>query len=175
MIDLIKIFGIILIIFSTSYIGFNKSGVFQKRIDELSEFKKGIEKLKTEIAFVKTPLCDAFLKISEHLDENISSVFNEFSVSISTHERCSITDIWDFCINKYSKNSCMNKNDIKILCDFGTMLGSTDLDGQINNFTSVIEMLDSQIAEAIIEKDKNAGLYRNFGVYAGILISILLI
>lgn len=175
MIDLIKIIGIILIIFSASCIGFNKSGVFQKRIDELSEFKNGIEKLKTEITFVKTPLSDAFLKISEHLDENISSVFNELSVGISTHERCSVTDIWDFNINKYSKNSCMNKNDIKILRDFGTMLGSTDLDGQINNFTSVIELLDAQITDAIIEKDKNAGLYRSFGVYTGILISILLI
>lgn len=172
---MIKIFGIILIIFSASYLGFNKAGLYQKRIDELSEFKKGIEKLKTEITFVKSPLCDAFLKMSKYLGENVSTVFREFSLSICTYERCSVTDMWSFSIDKYSKNSFMNEKDFKILYDFGTALGMTDLEGQINNFTITIEMLEAQIAEATMEKDKNAGLYRSFGVYAGILISILLI
>lgn len=170
-----KILGIILIVFSTSFLGYLKANSYKNRIYELNEFKKGVELFETEIKFLKSPLSEAFLKIGQNLSGNISDLFVEFSKRYNLNESDNVTAIWDNIIDKNSAYFSLAKSDVSLLKEFGIMLGATDIDGQIENISSIVSRLKYNIKDAADLQQKNAKLYQNFGIYSGVLIAILLI
>ena len=90
-----KIFGVIMIIFSTTYIGFLKASTYKNRILELTEFQKGFELFETEVRFTKSPLCTAFLNISKNLSGNVSLIFKQFSEEYLDTNGESASEIWE--------------------------------------------------------------------------------
>ena len=75
---------------------------------------------------------------------------------------------------KESDNS-LSKEDIEILLSIGKVLGTTDVEGQINQIILAEELIENKIKEAEIEKAKNAKLYRMLGTSAGLTLAIILI
>ena len=49
------------------------------------------------------------------------------------------------------------------------------MDGQINNINLIRELIEKQIEEARIEKNKNEKLYKVLGTSIGLVIAIILI
>lgn len=172
---MLKIIGIILIMFSSSFFGYQKASAYKKRVLELNEFKKGVEMFETEIRFVRTPLCEAFDKIGGKLTGSVSSLFADFSKKYVLLNGMSVNEIWNAVIDENTKNTYLCNDDIKIVKDFGVCLGITDTEGQINNIMSVLDRIESQINCAKDLEQKNAKLYQSLGIYSGVLISILLV
>ena len=75
---------------------------------------------------------------------------------------------------KESDNS-LSKEDIEILLSIGKVLGTTDVEGQVNQIILAEELIENKIKEAEIEKAKNAKLYRVLGTSAGLTLAIILI
>ena len=57
----------------------------------------------------------------------------------------------------------------------GKLLGKTDIEGQLSEIELGLELINKQIKDAEIEKNKNSKLYKTMGVILGIGISIILI
>ena len=58
---------------------------------------------------------------------------------------------------------------------FGKVLGATDVEGQVSQILITQNLLETNIKEAEIEKNKNAKLYKTLGTSAGLALAIILI
>lgn len=82
-------------------------------------------------------------------------------------------DAWEKSIDE---SRIMLKNEDKeVLKSLSKLLGSTGMQGQIEQLNLVNCFLDEQIKEARIAKNKNAILYRKLGVIVGLVMVIILI
>ena len=82
---------------------------------------------------------------------------------------------WDNAINSNRKNLSLNNEDVNIIKSLGTMLGKTDVEGQLNEINLSMSFLDTQIAIAEEECKKNEKMYRTLGTIFGLAIIIILI
>lgn len=85
------------------------------------------------------------------------------------------SNAWERSLEEEEKGTNFNKEDIEIIKSLATLLGNSDLDGQINNINLIRELIDKQIEEARIEKNKNEKLYKVLGTSIGLVIAIILI
>ena len=69
----------------------------------------------------------------------------------------------------------LNNEDKNVLKQFGTLLGKTNKEGQLNQINFTAELLDRQIDNAIKERNKNEKMYQKLGLIFGVGIVIVLI
>ena len=68
----------------------------------------------------------------------------------------------------------LSKKDIEMLSSFAKNLGTSDLDGEINNLNMYIELLNNSIKEAQNNINLKSKLYRTLGMSFGLALSIML-
>ncbi len=162
---------IYVLIFATSTgLGILYSQKYQKRVNELKDFKTALNMLKTKIRFTYAPLKEIFYDISKSITSKTGKIFEE---AADYMDKVGATDSWTSAVK--SAELCVTKEDKEVICQFGKLLGKTDLDGQLNEIELSLNFLETQIQKAEEEKNKNAKLYKSLGVIAGAGIIIILI
>ena len=158
-------------VFGTSTaIGIVLSKRYQKRVEELKDFKSAFNILKTKMRFTYTPLREIFTDISKNLHGKIGIVFEKASSYIEERDA---KLAWEDAINSIELN--ITKEDKEVILGLGKLLGKTDVEGQISEIDLCLTFLEGQIEKAESEKEKNAKLYKSLGAIAGIGIIIILL
>lgn len=168
--EIIKWIIYILIFIASSSIGIIYSQKYQKRVDELKDFKMAFNMIKTKIRFTYAPLKEIFYDVSKNIKSKTSLIFTNVC---SYMEENDATKSWNEAINETETN--LTKEDKEIISQFGKLLGKTDIEGQLNEIELSLNFLQMQIEKAENEKNKNAKLYKSLGVIAGVGIIIILI
>lgn len=168
--EIIKCMVYVLIFATSTTIGVMYSQKYQRRVAELKDFKTALNMLKTKIRFTYAPLKDIFYDISKSAKSKTASVFEN---ACKKMEHYSATESWELAISETEMS--ITKEDKDILCQFGKLLGKTDIDGQLNEIELSLNFLDTQIEKAEDEKQKNAKLYKSLGIITGIGLIIILI
>lgn len=166
----IKYILIFFIVIISARIGQIYSKKYINRVKELESIKQILNELKTKIKFTYKPLQDIFYEIASNHNDNIGKIFESISNNMKDID---LKEAWEKEI-KESDNS-LSKEDIEILLSIGKVLGTTDVEGQINQIILAEELIENKIKEAEIEKAKNAKLYRVLGTSAGLTLAIILI
>ena len=78
-------------------------------------------------------------------------------------------------INSVENNKQFNDEDKDIIKTFGKLLGKTDIKGQVSEIKLMQNLIEKQIANAELEKNKNVKLYKTMGIISGLGICIILI
>lgn len=159
-----------LIFLTCSVIGILKSQKYTHRVNELKEFKNGLNMFKAKIKFTYEPLPEIFKQISSSISPSIGSVFKIASYNMSFF---TAGDAWNKAIDTDILN--INVEDKNILKDLSKLLGATDLQGQISQIEVTSSFLDEQIKKAEKEREKSEGMYRKLGMIVGLGIVIVLI
>ncbi len=170
----IKLLGCLLVVFAASALGFSKAAEFSARLNCLMDVQSALRRFEGEIAFTKTPILEVFTKLAKDSGGWVSKVFSDVVEQLKQCDGIPASEAWRTAVFR-SKESMLKNEDIEIILDFGKCLGSTDVDGQLLNLSAVIAQLDRQMENARETRDKNQKLYRSLGVYAGILIAVLLL
>nr|WP_242823071.1 stage III sporulation protein AB [Ruminococcus flavefaciens] len=63
----------------------------------------------------------------------------------------------------------------KLLIDFGNILGTTDIEGQISSIAAQITLMEGLREQRMAEYRQKGRLYRSLGVMAGVMIGIIII
>ena len=160
---------ILILIFAISYlIGNMIAKKYSKRVEELEDMKNALNIIQTRIRFSKEPLTKIFKEISS-ISKN-KEIFDKANENMKTM----LADTsWRQAVKNTNTN--FKKEDIEIISNLGNMLGKTDSEGQINQIEEVKELLNIQIKNANIEKQKNEKLYKTLGMTIGLAIVIILI
>lgn len=127
---------------------------------------------KAKIRLTYEPIPEVFKQIEKELNYNIGCIF---ALASKYMENANAGEAWKKAIQEEKIHTSFTKEDIEVLKGLSKMLGSMDLEGQINNIDLISESLNSQIEEATNEKNKNEKMYRTLGVSIGLTIAIILI
>ena len=87
----------------------------------------------------------------------------------------SAKDAWKKAIEESQDKLSFNKEDFTAIETLGRMLGNTDVEGQVSQIELTEKLIEDQIENAKIEKQKNTKLYKTLGVTVGLTAVILLL
>ncbi|WP_097025766.1 stage III sporulation protein SpoIIIAB [Clostridium peptidivorans] len=172
---MIKIIGSVLVIVSTSLLGYFFGELFKKRTRELKELERAIGILKNEIVYAYTPLPYALEKIGLRIIEPIKTLFLSISKDLKESISEGVYEAFYSNINLYKKSFNLNEEDIRILLNLSKSLGEWDVESQKNIFRVTEEELRKQIEESEILTRKNLKMYRYLGFSIGAIIVIMFI
>lgn len=166
----LKILNMISIILICSYIGIDKAKTFSIRVFKLRNLKNSFNIFKTKLEFTYEPIKEIFTEISEIVYKNKNNIFKSYVENMGNGK---FEKAWNLAVAENSFS--LSKEDIKIISNFGNLLGKTDLKGQITEIELANNFLDKQIIEAEEIRKKNDKLYKSLGIIIGITIVIVLV
>ncbi len=143
------------------------------RINDLIEMKKALILLISEIEFNLSPLAEAMKNISYKIDIPVSKIFFEFSEELEKKE-CSAGEKWENILNKNSKFSYFNNEDIENFISFGHSLGYLDKQQQNNNIKITLEYIENKVSELLEKSKVNKKMCRSLGIFGGAAVMIIL-
>lgn len=167
---IIKSIFLILVFSISSIIGILFSKKYQNREKELKELKNAISLFETKIKFTYSPVPEVFKEVANGTAIPISKMFK---IAGEKMEKISSTQAWEEGIAGVNHN--LKEEDIKVIKEFGRMLGKTDMEGQISQIEVTKSFLEEQIEKAKTERNKNEKLYKTLGMVSGLAIVIILI
>lgn len=170
----LKLIGGIMVIVSSSMIGFIIAGNFKNRPKTLRNLQVALSMLESEINYGHSPLPQAFRSISKQCEEDVARLFDLAAKELSSRKGLTASEAWERSLKEFFKNSYITENDFEILMAFGKYLGSTDKEDQIKNIRLALNNLRQQEISSIREKEKNEKMWRYLGVLSGIMIFLLL-
>lgn len=167
--------GIRIIIYSAifltcSAIGILKSKRYINRVNELREFKSGLNMFKAKVKFTYEPIPEIFKQISTNMNSKIGNIFQ---IASNNMKFVTAGEAWNMAVDTDILN--ISSEDKEVLKNLSKLLGQTDIEGQLNQIELTNNFIDEQITKAEIEKAKNEKMYRNLGMIIGIGIVIILI
>lgn len=165
----IKISIYTFIFLTSSAIGLLVSKKYEDRVNELKEFKNGLNIFKTKIKFTYEPIPEIFEQISDSMNSRTGKIFKLASTNMKL---LAAGDAWNMAIDTDLLN--INEEDKNILKNLSRLLGQTDIEGQISQIELTSKFLDEQIKKAEKERTKNEKMYRTLGMIIGLAIVIIL-
>lgn len=170
---LLKIIGIIVLIITGALLGYSLCDDYIERINCLESVKKALLILRGEIKHNNSSICEALENIevsNKTVMSFIKRVIKEYK-----YKKISLWEAWEMGITGYlEKESGLNKEEIKIINDFGKNLGITDRETQLKNIDECVNEMKELISGLKKEKKEKCKLYKTLGVLSGLFISIIL-
>ncbi len=170
-----KIIGGVLVVTSSSLLGiyFSKLGGFQ--ISNLTEMKKALTILKSEIEFMNVPLPEAFLHISSRVSEPLNGMFADMSARLSEKTGQGAAAIWEAAVNGCAKAAFFDDEDLQCFYSLGKTLGYLDKRMQLNSIDIAIAYIDDKCAALAEKHARTSRMYSSLGVLCGLMIVIILV
>jgi len=149
---IIKIIGLVFVVFSCYGFGLYKSNLLKKRYEKLSEISICVEKIKNQIRTTNDDIISIFTKSFNNLDyvslKDNSIVFKDKSLLF---------------------------DDKKLICDMFASLGSSDKKGECEIVDYYLGEITNQQNTAKSIYKRNVKIFNTFSLCMGLLISILII
>lgn len=173
--NIMKIIGCILVIASSTGMGFFFSNEMKCRIDDLRELKKLIGLLRGDIRYANTPLPEAINSITRRQSGRFDAFFRNVSDKLHELSGHTFSEIWKAATEKELANTSLTKKDKSQLIQFGDNLGYLDKDMQMNTIDLYLSQLEDEITDLSKTVKEKAYLYNTFGIMAGVFIVIIMI
>ncbi len=172
---LVKIIGSILVIFSTSFLGYLLSWEKIRRLEQLKELKKSIYLLKGDIQYGFTPLPEAFANMGKKCSPAFSTFFARVASDLKEFQGQSFYGIWKKRIGEELKETALSKGDKEKLMGLGETLGYLDQEMQLSTIKLYLENLEEEISTETKSQKEKIKLCQVLGVLSGIFITIVMI
>lgn len=168
-----KITGMVLIIGSSTGIGFLKAGELQKRMDESRQLYHIFKMLESEIKYAGTPLAEAFLHISRKAEAPYKIWMEQLAKDLSAKEGRTFWKSWEKSIHTYLETSALDRHEKEELILFGKNLGYLDREMQTGAIELYLRQLDEEMGQLGRELDARKKLYCCLGVIGGIFLAVV--
>ncbi|PJI09929.1 MULTISPECIES: stage III sporulation protein SpoIIIAB [Clostridium] len=172
---MIKFLGCILIITSSTFLGFSYAENFRKRVKQLKELQNCLYELRNEIIYAHVPLIEAFNETSERANYPVNLIFKCAAENLNNKTCNSVYEAFKFTFASEKFDTNLKYEDKRIILNLSKSLGETDVDGQIKVFDLAVESIKKNINDAEETMKKNVKMYRCLGFCVGAMITIMLI
>jgi len=170
-----KIIGCIMVVGSTSGMGFFFSNEMRCRIGNLKELRKLIGLLRGDIRYANTPLPEAIASITRRHKGSFDIFLNSVSTKLQELSGQTFAEVWKEAVNKELLDTSLSKKDKLHLIQFGENLGYLDKDMQMNVIDLFLSQLEEEIKEMTKAMKEKSYLYNSLGIMAGVFIVIVMI
>ncbi len=164
-----KAIGAVAVMISAGALGMAKAGEYKNRVEYLQSMEHCVVQLENEIRFTQTPIWAAFKNISSNAHETVKAIF--LSAGKENAAGDTVGKIWRNSVARVSDK--LFKEDKEIFLSFGDCIGNCDVEGQLKSIALFSARLAQTTEKAIEQCEKNRTLFKNLGLYTGILIAVL--
>ncbi|CCQ95993.1 putative Stage III sporulation protein AB [[Clostridium] ultunense Esp] len=172
---LFKFLGGLLIILSTTSMGFHYGSRFANRFDNLIFLEQCFKILETEIVYGAVPLPEALTNVYNKGNKKVSFIFEEIKIYLLNNKKGDVFNSFTSVATVLRDRLNLKEGDIEIFLSLGRVLGSSDRQDQEKNFKLILNQIAILQKEAKLERDKNEKMYKNLGILTGIAIVIILL
>lgn len=170
-----KVVGCILIILSSTLMGFYCSNELKSRINDIKELRKLVVLLRGDIRYGNTPLPEAICAIARRHEGSFKGFFTKLTERLGEHSGNTFSQVWKEAVEEELNQTALNKKDKSGLVQFGENLGYLDKEMQMNTLELFLTQIEEEINELSKTAKEKSYLYNTLGIMAGIFISIVLI
>jgi stage III sporulation protein AB len=170
----LKLFGAALIVFATSFIGFEAAKRLSERPRQLRIFQSALQALEVEIMYGHTPLHEAARKLSDQLPDPAAAFFRSFAGQLTTLET-TVKEAWEKSLDGIWEMTALKENEYEVLRQLGENLGKHDRYTEQKQLLLALSHLEREEKEAHERQLRYEKMAKSLGVLTGLLIAILLI
>lgn len=171
----LKLTGSILVLFSTSLMGYIYGKSYRERLENLIYLENCIKLLETEVIYGANPLPEALMNVYNKGNKKVSYIFRLIIERLNKDRECTVFDSFLSVEDAMKNDLNFKKEDIEMFMTLGRTIGSSDRTDQEKNFKLILTQIKTLEDEARIEKDKNEKMFKNLGFLAGLAIVVILI
>lgn len=139
------------------------------RVKFLEDYIKFLSFFKNQIRYNSGSIID--IMDSYNAKGIISSFLNECIMKVKSGD--SFAKAWEDSIELIPKDYGLKFEDINLIKDFGLLLGSTDIEGEIMHCKLNLKLMQENLDDAREEKKKKERLYIMLGFFIGMLLAVL--
>ncbi|MGN0641678.1 MAG: stage III sporulation protein AB [Huintestinicola sp.] len=172
-----KIIGIFILITMSALTGCLAANGLKRRVDALRQLKLMLENIRLMIRYEAAPLGEIVCRLCE------SGAYGRLDFLPSLRESLEGEDIysaemnfnlfWSAALEEH--RGAFSEEDMTLLANLGSVLGTTDAEGQLSAL-SLAEAETSNLISGANEQYRAKGrLYRSLGAVAGALIAVVII
>ncbi|HEX2946440.1 MAG TPA: stage III sporulation protein SpoIIIAB [Clostridia bacterium] len=172
---LLKIVGSLVVILSCSFLGLILSRDCSRRPQQLRELQTLLQMFENQISYLSDVLIEAFERVNRVANSETGLIFGRAAEILGKGEAQSAANAWEQAVRQCIRRTALNREDEEVLVEFGKLLGSTDLEGQIKNIRLTMEALRIQEKKAEESRSKNETMYKSLGILGGIAVVIVLL
>lgn len=172
---LMKILGSILIVLSSSLIGYYLGNKYSARLENLMHLEQCIKILETEIVYGAVPLPEALTNVYLKGNKKVSYIFEEIKINLLSNRDGDLYKSFEMVKSQLLEDFSLEEEDVELFLSLGRLLGNSDRADQEKNFKLILNHIKILKEEAKLERDKNEKMYKNLGILAGIAIVIILL
>ena len=169
-----KWIGALLFISITTWIGFERSNILQKRPKHIRQLLDALQILEAEMIYSQLPLQDVFKTIANQIPVPTRVFFNNVSLEMEK-DASHFTYIWENHVVNFCKRAALNENEREILTQFGQTLGQHDLSQQKKHIQLTKTHLERELDIARTNEQKYGKMMKTLGFLCGLFIILLLI
>ncbi len=169
-----KMIGAGLILFATTWVGFEYAKKLRERPQQLRQLKVALQSLEAEMMYGLTPLATASERIALQMSKPISFLFERFAKKLDAEQttayeawQAALQDIWIF--------TSLLESEREILLQFGATLGQHDREQQKKHITLALAHLEREEVEAREKQNRYERMFKSLGFLTGLLIVILML
>lgn len=170
---MIKMIGAILIIFATTWTGFEAAKQLTERPRQLRVLKTALQSLEAEIMYGHTPLHEAARRLAAQLPSPLDEFFSLFASKLTETETI-VRDAWEESLKAVWGKTALKKNEFEIMKQFGETLGRHDRISQQKQILLTLTHLEREESEAREKQLKYEKMVKSIGFLSGLLLTILL-
>ena len=171
---MIKIFGSLLIIVSSSSLGLIYSRRYKDRVNNLKLLYNCIQLLETEVIYFANPIPDALDEIYRKGNKKVSYIFRDIKEYLVSNRSFTLFDSFLDVSLTLKEKMYLENEDIEVIMSFGRNLGASDRSDQQKHFKTALMQLETQQRDAEEKKKNNVKLYKSLGVLIGFAIVLIL-
>lgn len=171
---MIKLVGALLIILTTTWLGFEFAKKYSNRPKYLRQFKFALQSLNAEIMYGHLPLHEAAMRLSKQVSRPLHILFHSFSQRLQEGSQ-TVREAWADSLDEVWPETSLMKTEYEILLQFGETLGQHDRESQQKHILLAINHLEKEEEEARENQHRYEKMLRNLGFLSGVLIAILLL
>ncbi len=170
----LKIIGASIIILSSSLIGITVKQRHKILISELDNLMSCLRIIKQEISLSLSDITSIFEKRLSYASGQNYIIFDNFIRKAKNSNGDALSDTWTNSLREVQANLLYCKEDLLIITELGSLLGAGDSNTQNDNIINIENKLQERI-KIYNSKTEKTDISSKLGIYAGIVIVILLI
>lgn len=168
---ILKAGGVVAVFTVCAAAGLIKSASLEKRVRELEAFLSALSRISNEIRYFKAPTEDIIEKLDASNEFKNLYVFAYCKKDFEATRNFS--KAWSCALEKSRQKLSLDDGDFEALGFFGSMIGTTDAQGQTANCERYKNLLEQRLCCAREEKSKRGRMYTSFGVLAGVFFAVI--
>ena len=171
---MIKLLGIMLVLFAGTMIGFQQASRYTARTVQLRQLASALHRLETEIGYGQTPLPAALARAAGQLKGPVGDLFRSAADRLDGSDQ-SFQECWKAAIADGWRWTALRGEERAALSRLGGVLGISDKEDQLKHLRIAAHQIQAEEQTARDEQARFGKMWRSIGFLAAALVVILMV